>query len=161
MALPTGLSLNEKTGEISGIPTDIMDLTSYTVYAENESGATQAMVSIQVRKGRCMAEGVFPVTLVGETAVYECSTQGSYVGTQKRTCVLGDIDGEWQKASGFCTSVLIIVVIVIAVIVVIGIVVLMLVRMGKRSRPVGGVKGKKSVKTTVSASKKSTKKVAV
>ncbi|KNB41320.1 cadherin domain-containing protein, partial [Blastocystis sp. subtype 4] len=84
VTLPNGLSLNAQTGEISGTPIAEQELVTYTVYAENESGATQATVSIQVRKGECMAEGVFPVTYVGETAVYECSSQGSYVGTQKR-----------------------------------------------------------------------------
>ena len=87
MTLPDGLSLNEKTGEISGIPTYTTELRSYTVYAENKSGATQANFSIQVQKGQCIAEKVFPVTFVGETAVYECLSQGSYVGTQKRACM--------------------------------------------------------------------------
>ena len=30
--LPDGLSLNEKTGEISGVPTSVQELTTYTVY---------------------------------------------------------------------------------------------------------------------------------
>ena len=146
VTLPNGLSLDSQTGEISGTPTDIMDLTTYTVYAENESGATQATVSIQVRKGTCMAEGVFPVTYVGETAVYECSSQGSYVGTQKRACILGSEDGEWQNASGFCTSVLTIVVIVVVAVVIIAVAIFLLVRAGKKAKAVGGVKGKKTVK---------------
>ena len=49
----------------------------------------------------------------GETAVYQCALQGSYVGTQKRACVLGEKDGVWQKASGFCMPVLAIVLIVV------------------------------------------------
>ena len=53
-----------------------------------------------------------------------------------------------SEASGFCTSVLIIAVIIVS-----STTVFLLVRMGKRVRPVGGVKGKKSVKITTSASK--------
>ena len=161
--LPDGLSLNEKTGEISGVPTSVQELTTYTVYAENESGATQATVSIQVRKGECMAEGVFPVTYVGETAVYECSSQGSYVGTQKRACILGSENGEWQKASGFCVSVPLLVVVVLIVIIIIAVVVLILLRTSKKAKAKGGVKGKKTVKTSKTAGKPtaSTKKVKV
>ena len=103
-----------------------------------------------------MPEGVFPVTYVGETAVYECSSQGSYVGTQKRACILGSEDGEWQNASGFCMPVFAIVLIVLVVIVIIVAVVFILMR-GSKAKPVGGVKGKKSVKSNKMASKKSSK----
>ena len=152
------MSLDSQTGEISGTPTETMDLTTYTVYAENESGATQATVSIQVRKGQCMAEGVFPVTEVGTVAEYDCAIQGSYVGTQKRACILGSEDGEWQKASGVCMPIVVIVIAVIVVIMIIAIVVFLLMRTGKKAKAVGGVKGKKSVKSAKSVkSKKSTK----
>ena len=123
---------------------------TFTVYAENQSGATQTIVSIQVRKGRCIAEGVFPVTEVGKVAEYDCATQGSYVGTQKRTCVLGSEDGEWQKASGFCMPIFAIVLIVIVVLVIVAIVVFFLMRVGSKAKAVGGVKGKKSSKSTKS-----------
>ena len=152
------MSLNEKTGEISGTPTETQDLTIFSVYAENESGATQATVAIQVRKGRCAAEGVFPVTDVGEVSEYDCAMQGSYVGTQKRACVLGAEDGEWQKASGVCMPIIAIVLIVIVVIVIIAVVVFLLMRTGKKAKAVGGVKGKKSSKSVKTASKKTSGK---
>ncbi|KNB41259.1 hypothetical protein JH06_5910 [Blastocystis sp. subtype 4] len=145
--LPDGLSLNAQTGEISGNPIDTMDLTYFTVYAENQSGATQATLSIVVRKGRCVAEGVFPMTDVGEVAEYDCAFQGSYV---KRACVLGSEDGEWQKASGFCMPIFAIVLIVIVVIVIVVIVVFLLMRVGSKAKAIGGVKGKKSSKSTKS-----------
>ena len=148
--LPDGLSLNAQTGEISGTPSSVKDLMTFTVYAENQSGATQTIVSIQVRKGRCIAEGVFPVTEVGKVAEYDCATQGSYVGTQKRTCVLGSEDGEWQKASGFCMPIFAIVLIVIVVLVIVAIVVFFLMRVGSKAKAVGGVKGKKSSKSSKS-----------
>ena len=161
--LPDGLSLNEKTGEISGTPTDTFDLKAFTIYAENPSGATQVVIAIQVRKGQCMAEGVFPVTVVGEVSEYDCALQGSYVGTQKRACVLGTEDGEWQKASGVCMPIVAIVIIVIVVIVIIAVVVFLLMRTGKKAKAIGGVKGsKKSSKSVKTMSKKtSTKQVKV
>ena len=151
--LPAGLNLDPLTGEISGIPTSIQELISYTVYAENPSGATSTVITIQVRKGTCLAEGVFPVTEVGETAVYECSSQGSYVGTQKRECRLGDKDGVWQTASGFCVSVFMIVILILVVIIVIMVVVMILIRTSSRRKAVGGVKGKVGVKGKIASGK--------
>ena len=101
---------------------------------------------------------VFPVTYVGETAVYECSSQGSYVGTQKRACILGSEDGEWQKASGVCMPIVVIVIAVIVVIMIIAIVVFLLMRTGKKAKAVGGVKGKTVKKSKASNVASKTKK---
>ena len=152
--LPEGLTLDEQTGEIKGTPVDTADLTTYTIYAENDTGATRTTVVISVRKGQCKAEGVFPVTDVDVVAEYQCSMQGNYIGSQKRACVLGAEDGEWQKASGFCMPVFGIVLLVVVVIIIIVVVVFLLMRSGKKAKAVGGVKGKKTVK---SGSAKSTK----
>ena len=73
---------------------------------------------------------------------------------QKRACVLGETDGEWQKASGFCMSVAVIVIVVVVVIIVIVVIVLILIRAGKKSKSVGGVKGKKTTKTVVTKAPK-------
>ncbi|KNB41357.1 hypothetical protein JH06_5468 [Blastocystis sp. subtype 4] len=149
--LPAGLTLNSQTGEISGNPTVTQELTTYTIYAENQSGATQTTIGIQVRKGLCIAEGVFPVTEVGTVAEYDCSSQGSYVGTQKRACVLGSEDGEWKKASGVCMPIVTMVLVIVVVIVIVVVVVFLLVRTGKKAKAVGGVKGrKKSTKSGTS-----------
>ncbi|KNB41318.1 hypothetical protein JH06_5406 [Blastocystis sp. subtype 4] len=149
--LPAGLTLNSQTGEISGNPTNTQELTAYTIYAENQSGATQTTIGIQVRKGKCIAEGVFPVTEVGTVAEYDCASQGSYVGTQKRACVLGVTDGEWQKASGICMPIVTIVLVVVVAIVIIVVVVFLLVRTGTKAKAVGGIKGgKKSTKSGTS-----------
>ena len=67
---------------------------------------------------------------------------------QKRACVLGETDGVWQKASGFCMSVGTIALLIVIVIIVIAVVVLILIRMGGKAKAVGGVKGKKSSKTS-------------
>ena len=127
------------------MPIALMDSKAFTVRAKNPAGETYVAITITVRKGYCMPEGVFERTDVGEVAVYECAMQGSYVGTQKRACVLGKKDGEWQKASGFCMPVLTIVLIVVVVIVIIVVVVFLLLRT-RSKKAVGGVKGK-AVKT--------------
>ena len=47
-ALPTGLSIDSSTGEISGTPTVLSSLTTYTVYANNSGGSASTTVDITV-----------------------------------------------------------------------------------------------------------------
>ena len=152
--LPTGLTLNPSTGAIEGVPTEESGLRTYTIYGENPKGAVSTVVNISVRYGECPAEGNFPKTTVGETATYECSLAGSYIGTQKRACTLGAKDGEWQKIQGTCIPTMMIVIIVIVVIVIIVIVVLFVMKAGKKTKAVAGTKGKKPAKTMKSTPKK-------
>lgn len=47
-SLPTGLTFNETTGEISGTPIELSPMTDYTVIATNEFGTSSTIVSIEV-----------------------------------------------------------------------------------------------------------------
>lgn len=47
-ALPSGLSINNSTGAISGTPTAVSAATNYTITASNSGGASTATVSIEV-----------------------------------------------------------------------------------------------------------------
>ncbi len=51
-ALPGGLTLDPATGTISGSPTEIRALASYTVTASNAAGSTTAAVQIRTRTNR-------------------------------------------------------------------------------------------------------------
>ncbi|KAK8817174.1 hypothetical protein AV274_3424 [Blastocystis sp. ATCC 50177/Nand II] len=152
--LPEGLTIDAKTGEITGKPIALMGSKAFTVRAKNPAGETFTVITINVRKGYCAPEGVFERTPVGEIAVYQCSMQGSYVGTQKRACILGKKDGEWQKASGFCMPVMAIVLLVVVVIVIIAVVVFLLMRTTRSAKAVGGVKGKSGKSAKKTATKK-------
>lgn len=128
-------------------------MTTYTVYVENKTGATACTVTISVRIGQCATDGMFPNTRINEVGVYECAMKGAYVGTQKRACVLGEKDGEWQKTSGLCISIPLIVIVIVAVIALIVVVVFVFIRSTKQAKSVGGVKGKKSLKHTTETKK--------
>ena len=156
--LPIGLTLNSQTGEITGIPTQESTLNTYTIYGKNQVGVTFTTISLSVQKGTCKAEGIFPTTEVGEVAVYDCALSGSFVGTQKRACILGEEDGEWQGISGFCISTSLIVVLVFVVIAVIGVAIFFFVRVNRKAKAVGGIKGKPSSKKSM-AKKPSNKPV--
>ena len=144
--LPEGLTLNPTTGEITGVPKKEAEQNTYVVRAKNPAGETLVEVTISIRLGRCPPEGVFETTLVGETAVYPCSMQGSYVGSQKRACSLGKKDGEWQQATGFCMPIFAIVALVVVAILIIAIIVFLVMRTSRKAKAVGGVKGKAAVK---------------
>ena len=159
VTLPTGLTLDPTSGAISGVPTVSQDLTTYRVYAKNGRGVVYTDVSILVRKGMCPADSIFESTEVGKTFVYECSKQGAYIGTQSRKCILGTTDGEWQKASGFCMSIVLLVILILIAIIIIAVVVFVLVRVSRKSKAVGGVKGRKTA--TVQKTTKKEKDVKV
>ena len=111
--LPKGFTLNAQTGEITGKPTAEMEVADLVVVGKNPKGVKVVVISIRVRKGPCPSEGVLE-----SVAVCQCSEQGSYVGMQKRGCVLGKKDGVWEKASGNCVSVIGIVILILVVLVV-------------------------------------------
>ena len=149
VTLPEGLTLDSTTGVISGKPIKAVEMASYTIYGKNSRSATQVTLSIGVRKGLCYADGVFDTTEVDQTAVYECSSSGSFVGTQKRTCLLGKVDGEWQKATGFCLSVALLVVLIVVAILIVAIIIFILLRVMRRKKSVGGVKNAKGKATKI------------
>ena len=160
--LPSGLTLDPTTGVISGNAQIEQDDRAYVIYGSNAVGATSTTVYISVRKGRCMAEGNFETTEVGKVAEYDCSLAGAYVGTQKRACVLGTRDGEWQRISGYCMPIFMIVLLVVVVIVIVMAVVFVLMR-SRKTKAVGGVKGKRVAKAAPkkNQNKNTTKKVKV
>ena len=159
VVLPAGLALDETTGVISGTPTVEQEEKEYKIYGSNDAGATSATVFIGVRKGRCEAQGNFPTTPVNQVAVYECSSQGSYVGSQKRACVLGAKDGEWQKINGYCMPVFMIVALVLVVIVIVMAVIFIVMR-SRKVKAVGGVKSKTTKTAKTAAPKKRVEKKA-
>lgn len=132
--LPANLTINPKTGEISGTPLALQTARSYTVYGENDSGATFFMLLLTVRKGYCKALGVFPQIQVGQSYVYDCHNKGAFVGSLTRSCEAGEHDGEWSEEYGMCVSVMTLVVVAVVVSIVIITVVIALLFMRLRGK---------------------------
>ena len=145
VALPAGLSLNPDTGVIEGTPSEVIDAKSYVIYGSNEKGVTNKEIVISVRLARCLAETVFPITVVGETAVYSCSTEGAYLGTKKRTCLLGERDGVWGKSNGTCIHVGLLVGLICILVLIVIIILFFLRNVFTRRKAVAGVKAKGNV----------------
>ena len=155
--LPDGIKIDSTTGVISGVPTSTFAARSFTVRGKNPKGETFTVINISARKGYCAPDGVFERTDVGKVAEYDCAMKGSYVGTQKRACILGKKDGEWQKATGFCMPIAVIVIFVLIVIAVIVVVVMLIMRTTK-SKTVGGAKARTAKSSKSNKSKASVKK---
>ena len=56
MEVPMGLSLDEMSGEISGIPLVESDKQMYRIIGENRDGVGSVEIEIMARKGVCKGE---------------------------------------------------------------------------------------------------------
>lgn len=102
--LPTGIEFDTETGTISGTPLSLMDFRTYTIYGENENGATFFVLEMEVREGKCPSMDDFPETVVGNVYIYDCSKRPGYYGVIRRRCKEGAHDGEWGFPWGMCVS---------------------------------------------------------
>ena len=88
--LPMGLSLDELSGEISGIPLVESDKGVYRIMGENRDGVGSVEIEIMARRGVCKDEGLYREV---EVVSVDCSGNGLYIGYEKKRCVLGEENG--------------------------------------------------------------------
>lgn len=81
--LPAGLSFDSASGIISGIPTEGLDSTVFTVTAVNEDNSATTTITIQVIVPMCATDGEWESTERGNTAYLFCSGTS---GVRTRTC---------------------------------------------------------------------------
>ena len=113
--LPAGLTFDNRTGVISGVPTTVFPSTVYEITAWNDIGSTRCSINIQVREATCVATELFKEADLDVTQVGQCRNKGNYFGTVVATCVLGDHDGVWKKTRGFCISVPLAIILLVVV----------------------------------------------
>ena len=77
MELPMGLSLDELSGEISGIPLVESDKGVYRRMGENRDGVGSVEIEIMARRGVCKDEGLYREV---EVVSVDCSGDGLYIG---------------------------------------------------------------------------------
>ena len=77
MELPMGLSLDELSGEISGIPLVESDKRMYRIMGENRDGVGSVEIEIMARRGVCKGEGYYREE---EVVRVDCSGDGLYIG---------------------------------------------------------------------------------
>lgn len=160
-ALPEGLNLDPVTGVISGIPTALVENLLVEIVGENPAGIVSTRFLLTVRKGRCVAEGKWSTTPVGLEAVYECQAGGNFIGTQKRQCLLGKKDGEWQAETGVCVPIVLIVVVAIVVVVIIVVVIIIIIRHSASRAVVSNTRRSAGTKKTTQTPPAKTKAVKV
>ncbi|WJF90054.1 kelch repeat-containing protein [Paraburkholderia bonniea] len=89
-ALPAGLSLNTRSGEISGTPTETVSRTMYTVTGANAAGSVSAPVSLEVVKPGTWAQG----NPMNEARVSHSAT---LLADGKVLVAGGDLYGTWGQ----------------------------------------------------------------
>ena len=57
--------------------------------------------------------------MVDEIAAYECSSGDSYIGTQKKSSLLGTKDGEWQKVRGISIPISVLILLIVLVVIIV------------------------------------------
>ncbi len=102
-ALPTGLSLDTKTGIITGTPSTVSSTATYTVTGTNATGSTTASLSITV-SGPSLTITSHPANLsilVGQTAQFSVSAAGT--GTLSYQWLKGGVAIAGATAAAYTT----------------------------------------------------------
>ena len=83
------MTLNSENGVISGIPTVVSPLTTYTLTVTNTAGSDSVTFTlvIELPPGTCIADGEYTQTGNGEYASIPCPEY--YEGSIDRLCIDG------------------------------------------------------------------------
>lgn len=100
--LPAGLEINRYTGEITGTPSETTNSMTTRIYGKNKAGIVWDEIRFSCETGSCAHDKEWDFAYVGETQVYPCRKKGFYFGELRRSCVLGETNGEWQEVTGKC-----------------------------------------------------------
>ena len=103
--LPSGMELNENTGELSGTPLNITDFLLYTITASNVAGMQTVTLNILSTNEtvHCYMDLLngWESTLVNTTAVKDCPSSSGYSGNMTRLCLPGS-PARWDVVVDNC-----------------------------------------------------------
>ena len=85
--LPLGLSLDSKSGIISGTVMATNEGTTITVKALNTKGSTEVTFDVSVSSFYCYPENSWPRASAGTVITLECPDMQNYKGTMTRKCI--------------------------------------------------------------------------
>ncbi|KAK8801999.1 hypothetical protein WA158_006394 [Blastocystis sp. Blastoise] len=105
--LPNGLTINNSTGIISGIPTIVQFTTAYIVEAHNPTGNGQAILYISIYSHTCESDDIWPITNAGSIAYSPCNDIQKE-GQMTRLC---NSTGLWEDIIDNCIYIIPIVTI--------------------------------------------------
>lgn len=103
--LPEGFTLNEETGEVSGMSNEEV-MWSGTIKAKASSTAfvdSTTTLSLYVKQPACEATKDFPSVPTGSSSTYKCPE--GYEGTMKRKCTRVGDAAVWEVPTGHCQEV--------------------------------------------------------
>ena len=129
--LPEGLSLDERSGVISGSVPKPSE-ASYTITATNTAGSTTTVIRLLIVFQDCEASEFYPGASVGTSMEVDCANWG-LSGRRVVVCEVNENGVGWRVVSDKCYNlVVIIAVIVVAVVVIVGALLITLFSMKKK-----------------------------
>ncbi|KAK8812217.1 hypothetical protein WA158_007451 [Blastocystis sp. Blastoise] len=100
--LPKGLSIDNHTGMISGIPLVYMNETEYIVSVSNSIGSFNTTITIAITQLICASEGDWSLAEGGQTISLPCEDTINYEGSRTRTCDRSTSTG-WGAPKDLCS----------------------------------------------------------
>lgn len=97
---PSGISFSSTTSSISGTPTEVSELTNYTISIKNDNGEIFTNISLEIITKTCNSEDIWPDTEMGKEHKIKC--KGLYSGSKTRVCKRSNNDAVWESANEDC-----------------------------------------------------------
>lgn len=112
--IPEGMTLDAKTGELSGVPVTMADSKRIFIRATNQAGMVETSLYVSVQESWCDEEPGFPRSVVYTEISTPCGALGSYVGQITKVCAGGKVDNvAWKTVKGGCVKVTVLVTVIV------------------------------------------------
>ncbi|KAK8803456.1 hypothetical protein WA158_001150 [Blastocystis sp. Blastoise] len=99
-SLPSGLTFNSITGQISG-NSKVISITNHEVILNNGSGSTTIPITINIQHTYCQQDNEWPKSEGGTFVQFNCTNPSYYTGSRIRFCYAG-LPGSWGEIDNKC-----------------------------------------------------------